>query len=233
MSQPFSQYDKRHYPTVNAVTGYQQWASTYDQTVYDELDLPLLNRLQTVDWPQIKYAVDLGCGTGRIGQWLAQQGLEHIDGVDCSHAMAEIAMSKQSYNQISVTDMAQTPFLESSYNLVITSLALCHVSDLSGFYQEAAHLLGNQGICIVVDYHPFFLLNGIPTHFESISGESIAIDNSVHLHSDHIQNAHQVKFKLLEMHERLVDVEWIQQQPTMVKYQHQPISFCMVWQKHA
>jgi hypothetical protein len=39
MAQGFAEYDTRHYPTADAVTGYSAWSHTYDHTVYDELAL--------------------------------------------------------------------------------------------------------------------------------------------------------------------------------------------------
>lgn len=78
MSQPFSLYDKRHYSTVDVLTGYTKWSFTYDETVDSELDIPLLTNLKTVPWTKINKAVDLGCGTGRIGQWLYNQGIFEI-----------------------------------------------------------------------------------------------------------------------------------------------------------
>ena len=63
-------YDKRRYPIVEVREGYGEWARTYEQTVYDEMDLRLLERLRTVDWSAPRSVLDLACGTGRIGAWL-------------------------------------------------------------------------------------------------------------------------------------------------------------------
>ena len=62
--------------------GYGEWVRTYEQTVQDEMDLRLLERLQTVDWSAPQAVLDLACGTGRIGVWLRQRGAATIDGVD-------------------------------------------------------------------------------------------------------------------------------------------------------
>jgi hypothetical protein len=43
-------YDKRRYPIVDVREGYGEWVHTYEQTVQDEMDLRLLEGLQTVDW---------------------------------------------------------------------------------------------------------------------------------------------------------------------------------------
>src|SRR5215207_6212946 len=57
-------YDKRGYPIVDVREGYGEWARTYEQTVPDEMDLRLLETVQTVDWAQARSVLDLACGTG-------------------------------------------------------------------------------------------------------------------------------------------------------------------------
>jgi ubiquinone/menaquinone biosynthesis C-methylase UbiE len=77
-----SRYDKRNYPIVDVRAGYGEWVRTYEQTVQDEMDLHLLDGLQTVDWAAPRAVLDLACGTGRIGVWLRQRCPAAIDSVD-------------------------------------------------------------------------------------------------------------------------------------------------------
>jgi SAM-dependent methyltransferase len=230
MTQGFTEYDTRHYLTVDVVTGYSAWAHTYDQTVHDELDLHLLASLQTVPWAQCRTAVDLGCGTGRIGTWLQGQGITQLHGIDCTPAMISQAAVTQAYTQLCIADITRCPLPDQHYNMGITVLATCHVADLSAFYAEAARLLRPGGFFVLLDYHPFCLLQGIPTHFESATGMPIAIANVVHLLSDYVQQGRRVNWSLLEMQERLVDDAWIAHRPGMARYRHHPVSFVMVWQ---
>ena len=69
----FSNFDSRGYPTVDARAGYAEWAPTYEDAVKDSMDIALLARLE-IKWAAIESAVDLGCGTGRIGEWLSKPG---------------------------------------------------------------------------------------------------------------------------------------------------------------
>ena len=46
MSVDHSIYDKRRYPIVDVREGYGAWVRTYEQTVQDEMDLRLLERVQ-------------------------------------------------------------------------------------------------------------------------------------------------------------------------------------------
>lgn len=230
MSQPFSLYDKRYYSTVDVLTGYTKWSLTYDETVDSELDIPLLINLKTVPWIKINKAVDLGCGTGRIGQWLYNQGIYDICGIDNCSAMLEHSALKNIYTQLDIAEMTQTSISDSSYDLIVTSLAVCHLPNLNALYKEVARILQPGGLFVLIDYHPFFLLQGIPTNFDGENGKSIAIENFVHLFSDHINSGCKVNLRLLEMQERIVDSAWVEQKPGIEKYINQPISFCMVWE---
>src|SRR5919106_6751750 len=104
--------------------------------------------------------VDLGCGTGRIGHWLWQQGIPHIYRVDSSFAMVHQAAAKQVYASLCLADLRQCPFPSHAYDLGITVLTACHLPDLRALYMEGARLLRPGGIFVLVDYHPFFLLRG-------------------------------------------------------------------------
>ena len=49
----FSKFDARHYPTLSIQAGYAAWANSYEATVLDLMDLRLLERLRTLDWPGV------------------------------------------------------------------------------------------------------------------------------------------------------------------------------------
>jgi hypothetical protein len=46
----FKHFDSRNYLTVTARTGYGEWAATYEDAVPDQLDIRVLQNLNTVDW---------------------------------------------------------------------------------------------------------------------------------------------------------------------------------------
>ena len=101
----FSPFDTRGYPRVPVAEGYAEWAETYAETVRDEMDQRLLARLGCVRWPEVKRAVDLACGTGRIGVWLREQGVRHVDGIDLTSRMLEDARATGAYAETCVGDL--------------------------------------------------------------------------------------------------------------------------------
>ena len=229
MPLPFSLFDKRHYPTVDVAAGYAEWAQVYDARQGDELDIDLLQHIESVQWKGINSALDIACGTGRIGAWMKAQGVKKIRGVDLSPQMIAHAAHKNIYTSLTRANMVVLPHPASAFDLGITVLATCHLPDLIPFFQEAHRVIKN--ILVVVDYHPFFLIKGIPTHFDNLNGEAIAIENTIHMISEHFSAANGVHWSLIEMRERLVDEEWISHKPWMAKHINEPVSFVMVWRR--
>jgi len=235
MTEPFARYDSRGYRTVDVAAGYAAWAPFYDATMDDRLDLPLLGSLVSLDWSGITAAVDLACGTGRIGSWLKARGVERVDGVDASSAMLECAAAKGIYDRLVCADAAATGLVGQRYDLAISSFVACHLTDLGKLHAEAARLTRPSGKVVLVDYHPFMLLKGVPTHFTAPNGEPIAIANVVHLFGDHIAAGRRAGLALLELREQLVDAEWIREnqrlfgEPRLASHLGHPVSFAMVW----
>ena len=227
----FSDFDNRKYPTVSVPQGYGEWARTYEDTVPDELDIPLLSRIRSVNWTNVRRAVDLACGTGRTGAWLALQGVKRIDGIDLTPKMLELARHKGVYEHLQVGDALATPLASAAYDLCIMVLADEHLEDLEPLYREAARLTAAAGRFVIVGYHPHFMLKGIPPHFDRDSGEPVAIESYVHLTSDHVKSAHAAGWSLWEMEEHLINSKWLAKKPKWEKFLNHPISFSMVWAK--
>ena len=226
-----SLYDKRHYPVVEVREGYREWARTYEQTVFDEMDLRLLERLRTVDWAAHPRVLDLACGTGRIGAWLRARGAAAIDGIDITPEMLDRARDKGVYRTLALADVSRTGLPAGGYDLCVQSLADEHLADLGPLYREVARLTRPGGLFVMVGYHPHFLMAGVPTHFDRAPGEPITIHSYVHLLSDHVRAAHAAGWALRELDEGLVDEAWLAKKPRWDAYRGLPISFLMLWQR--
>ncbi len=227
----FSSFDTRQYKTLEVREGYREWAATYESVVQDEMDIRLLSRIATVEWAGAKRVIDLACGTGRTGAWLRAQGVRHLDGVDFTPEMLAMAEAKQVYDRLILADALDTKLPAASYDLILEVLADEHIADLLPLYREAARLAEPGGTFVVVGYHSHFLMIGMPTHFNRISGEPVAVESYVHLLSDHVKAAHQSGWTLAEMDEGVVDDAWIAKKPKWEKYRFHPVSFSMVWRK--
>jgi SAM-dependent methyltransferase len=226
-------FDQRGYPVLNVRDGYREWAGSYEGAVQDEMDLRLLARIGMVDWTRSRRALDLACGTGRVGDWLRGRGVPRIDGVDLTPEMLARAEARGIYDRVILSDMLETGLPPSSYDLVLEVLADEHLKDLAPLYREAARLAEPFGVFVIVGYHPHFLMKGVPTHFHRQDGQPVAIESHVHLLSDHVKAARRAGWTLEEMDEGVVDDAWIAKKPKWRKYRFHPVSFSMVWMKRA
>jgi SAM-dependent methyltransferase len=227
----FAHFDRRRYPTVSAREGYGEWVLSYETSVEYEMDLVLLDALESVPWRAVEHAADLGCGTGRTGAWLRARGVARVDGVDLTPEMLAIAHTRRIYDRLVQADVGATGLASGEYDLVTTCLVEEHLRDLRPLYREASRLLRPGGIYVLVGYHPHFIMTaGMPTHFDRASGESVAIETYVHLISDHVIAASAVGLSLIEMRERLVDDRWIALKPRWEPYRNHPVSFVVAWQ---
>ncbi len=228
MSRDFASYDKRKYRTVGVLEGYRLWSRSYDEMMTEDLDITLLRELVSVDFA-VEHAIDLACGTGRIGAWLASMGTGQIDGVDLCPEMLRGARARGVYRALSQEDIRDTSLPGGLADLVISVLAVEHLPVLHPFYAELARLTRPGGSVVLVGFHPHFLLNGIPTHFDLDTGESVAIENTIHLLSDHVAAARRVGFQLGDLVERVVDDELVARSPGWHRHLGMPASFALAW----
>jgi SAM-dependent methyltransferase len=228
-------FDKRKYPVVDVREGYGEWVRTYEHTVYDEMDLRLLDRLRSVDWSAAASVLDLACGTGRIGAWLRSRLPAHsraaIDGVDLTPEMLAVARSRNIYRTLTLADVTATGLPAATYDLCTQSLADEHLPDLRPLYAEVARVAKPGAAFVLVGFHPQFLMTGMPTHFNRAPGEPITIRSYVHLLSDHAKAAHAAGWTLAEFDEGVIDAAWLAKKPKWEPYAGVPISFAMVWRR--
>ncbi len=226
----FARFDRRHYPVLRTREGYEAWAPTYEDTVEDVMDLALLERIESVPWPRVRRAADLGCGSGRTAAWLRTRGDFAVDGVDLTPAMLERARARGIHDRLVEGDVRASGLPGAAYDVVVCVLVDEHLPELEGLYAEARRLLAAGGAFVIVGVHPFFVMAaGMPTHFEVAGRGPVAIETFLHLPSEHVAAAGAAGFALREMHEALVDDEFLRRKPGWLPYRDWPFSAAWVW----
>ena len=228
----FTTFDRRNYRTVAAHEGYAQWAATYEDTVKRDMDLWLLDQIQSVKWSAVERCADLGCGTGRTAAWLSSKGVREIDGVDATPEMLAQARKRGVFASLRETDVCATGLPAANYDLVTTCLVDEHLAELAPLYAEAARLGRRSAAYVLVGFHPFFIMaTGMPTHFQGADGKSLAIETNVHLLSDHARAALASGWQLADLREQVIDDRWVETKPSWAAYRDVPISFAWVWRR--
>jgi predicted TPR repeat methyltransferase len=228
----FSLFDRRRYPVVSARAGYAEWADNYEDTVAVGLDRPLLDSLRSINWSEVRLAADLACGTGRTGTWLKEHGVATTHGVDLTPEMLQQAAAKRVYERLHTADVASTPLSSCTYDLCMLVLADEHLAELAPVYSEASRMLVPGGLFVLIGYHPFFLMQGLPTHYHRTSDrEAVTIQSYVHLFSEHFEAAQMAGLEVTEFRECVIDEEWLTTKPKWRDFLNWPVSFGLVWKK--
>jgi SAM-dependent methyltransferase len=119
----------------------------------EELERPALVRLL----PDVAGAdvLDLGCGDGALGRWLAGQGARHVLCADPSARMLALAAGhadpRVEYRRASAEGLALAP---ESLDLVVSSLALHYVADYGALIRRIAGWLRPGGHLAYSVEHP-------------------------------------------------------------------------------
>ena len=119
----------------------------------EELERPALVRLL----PDVAGAdvLDLGCGDGALGRWLAGQGARHVLCADPSARMLALAAGhahpRLEYRRASAESLALAP---ASLDLVVSSLALHYVADYETLIRRIAGWLRPGGQLAYSVEHP-------------------------------------------------------------------------------
>eukprot|EP00729_Bicosta_minor_P002580 gene2580-7000_t len=124
---------------------YDTWAATYEESLRS-WEYPAPSRAaETLKEHGVDSAsrlLDLGCGTGMLGDALRETGFEgEIEGVDISQASLEFAMAKPGVYATTYAGSLDAPmsFLEdASYDAAVSVGVLSYVEDFATFFSETA-----------------------------------------------------------------------------------------------
>lgn len=113
---------------------------------------PLLPPLKDI------HMLDLGCGYGWHCRYAADCGASSIVGIDQSHRMIEEARLRNAHPRIQyqLCNLEQYAYPENAFDLVLSSLVLHYVEDLSGIFHQVYQTLKNHGIFVFSIEHPVF-----------------------------------------------------------------------------
>lgn len=147
---------------MDVVEGYTAWSESYDGPnpmieVEERVCNPILERVAAETDGGV--ALDAGCGTGRKSATLVALGYDVV-GTDLTPAMLDHARANVAGATFLEGAFEALPVDDASVDLVVSSLAVCHVEDLAPVFAEFARVLRPGGLVVVSDPHPTMSLLG-------------------------------------------------------------------------
>ena len=95
---------------------YDEWSQSYEQDLVGNLGytghLIAANALAGIAPDKAASIIDIGCGTGLVGQELTALGYTHIDGIDIAEEMLNVARPKAIYGKLVWGDLMKTTAIE-------------------------------------------------------------------------------------------------------------------------
>ena len=139
--------------TENKEQQYDDWASTYDADLVDDLGyvahVDAGNVFMEIIQDRALKILDVACGTGLAGQYLRLHNYTRIDGVDLSGKMLEIARGRGIYQNLMQHDFTKPMSLESCYDALLCvgmfAYAVPKISDM----HNVVNCVKPGGTCVI------------------------------------------------------------------------------------
>lgn len=140
-------------PRQYIINLFNDYAETFEKSLVEELDyqahIKLANYMRTLisNKTVIENVIDLGCGTGLLGQELTKNFvINNLIGVDLSPNMLEISKVKNIYQGLHNMDLIEyLRMTQPGIDLIVSSDVLIYIGDLSPVMQESYRCLKPDG----------------------------------------------------------------------------------------
>lgn len=97
--------------------------------------------------------VDVGCGEGRVGRWLAAHG-HRVTGIDSSPTLSAAAQAAGGYDEVVCGDAASLPWSNGAFDLAVAYMSLHDMSDPESVIGEIARVLCPGSQLAIAIIHP-------------------------------------------------------------------------------
>ncbi|WP_368345977.1 methyltransferase domain-containing protein [Pelagovum sp. HNIBRBA483] len=127
---------------------FDQYAPRFDKSLVEALDYRgpalLLSALQADGFTHATQALDLGCGTGLMGEEL-RPFCDWLGGIDISQGMLDEAAAKGVYDELSKQDIGTLALATTTYDLIVAADVFIYLGALERIIGWIAGALAPQG----------------------------------------------------------------------------------------
>lgn len=158
-------------------TIYDEWSSTYDvDTTSWGYEAPRVAAgLLAARVDPEGQILDVGCGSGKVGQALNALGHHDIVGVDVSSALLDIAAASGSYRALAEVDFTTLPtsLLEGSFGGLICVGVMTYLPEVEAVCREFARLVEPGGALVVTQRTDLFDSRDTQAAFDALAADGI------------------------------------------------------------
>ncbi|RSL53977.1 hypothetical protein CEP51_014793 [Fusarium floridanum] len=162
---------------AEAQAAYDDWAENYDNDMlgdsedYVAPDIAgeyVKRYLGSRDIGEVRI-LDAGCGTGLVGASLTKKGAKHIDGIDLSPGMLQVAERSGAYETLSVANLSQPLDIpDQTYDVVVCVGTMTHGHVGPEAFDEFARIVKPGGFIISTVRDTFWKMNGYEEKVKSL-----------------------------------------------------------------
>jgi predicted TPR repeat methyltransferase len=135
-----------------AAARYDQWAQSYDDDLaaWSYRAPAAVAEAVVMRHPTASSVLDVGCGTGLVGQALRARGFEgRLLGLDISRASLEIAEQSGAYDALQPADLQQRLVLDDdSVDAVVCVGVMSYLPDVEAVWREFARVARPKGLVV-------------------------------------------------------------------------------------
>lgn len=181
---------------------YDQWSATYDAVENKTRDLEKHAAQYVLNNISFDSVIELGCGTGKNTEWLAER-TTHVTAIDLSEEMMAKAKEKIQLPNVvfQQADITQPwTFTDRKADLITCSLILEHIEDLASLFEQVSNHLKENGHFYICELHPFKQYSGSKARFETAGGTQV-LPCYIHNITDYTEAAEANGFTLMHLQE--------------------------------
>jgi ubiquinone/menaquinone biosynthesis C-methylase UbiE len=172
-------------------SSYDAWSQTYEAVENATRDLAAASlRTKLLDL-RGKDVLEIGCGTGLNTKYLAEHS-RSVRALDFSAGMLAQARANIAAENVRFAEQdirLAWAVADSSVDLIVCTLVLEHIEDLSHVFTEARRVLRVGGEFLLYELHPARQLTGGQAQFKNGTEETVLIPAFLHNVSDYVNTA--------------------------------------------
>jgi SAM-dependent methyltransferase len=207
---------------VDARSGYDLWAATYDTTDNPVVAMDQRHALRTLAPRAGERVLDAGCGTGRHLRALLAAGCQ-VMGADFSGGMLAVARERAPGALLTRADLqGSLPFRDRVFDAVLCALVGEHLTDLPALFRELARVLADGGRMAFTVYHPRMAAAGIEANFER-DGVEYRLGAETHTAEDYVRSIRASGFEAPSSEVFSGDEELVATAPSAARHVGRPL----------